>query len=253
MFPREAEAIEVASGSMRGASDNLSATGVVPDLNQRGGGQGFSRGGDSDSESVGDVGVRGAGGGSVAGSVREGPGATDEGGDAPEVTGGGVGEFSSPVLPTRRSSGLSQPGSSAISAGWEPSRRAGSFPDDGVDVDGSVEYGEGGGVGDGAASGFAYDGGRSADAGDTASQVEAGGGGARVHPGQSDPAATVRGARGGGSVRFVRHRPPDAGPPPALLMMKDPQLPFAVMATRILSDLHVAGRPTRVAPRWRRF
>ena len=40
MFPREAEVegIDVASGSMRGASDNLSATGVAPDLNQWGGG-----------------------------------------------------------------------------------------------------------------------------------------------------------------------------------------------------------------------
>ena len=91
MFPREeaVEGIEVASGSMRGASDNLSATGVVPDLNQWGGGQGFSRGGDSDSEPVGDVGVRDVGGGSVAGSVREGPGPTDEGGAPSEVTGGG--------------------------------------------------------------------------------------------------------------------------------------------------------------------
>ena len=40
MFPldQEVEAVEVASGSMRGASDNLSATGVAPDLNQWGGG-----------------------------------------------------------------------------------------------------------------------------------------------------------------------------------------------------------------------
>ena len=44
----------------------------------------------------------------------------------------------------------------------------------------------------------------------------------------------------------------DAGSPPAVLM-KDPQLPFAVMATRILSDLHAAGYSTRVVPRWRRF
>ena len=91
MFPldQEVEAVEVASGSMRGASDNLSATGVAPDLNQWGGGQGFSRGGDSDSEPVGDVGVRDAGGGSVAGFVREGPGPADEGGAPSEVTGGG--------------------------------------------------------------------------------------------------------------------------------------------------------------------
>ena len=93
MFPldQEVEAVEVASGSMRGASDNLSATGVAPDLNQWGGGQGFSRGGDSDSEPVGNVGVRDAGDGSVAGSVREGPGPADEGGAPLEVTGGGLG------------------------------------------------------------------------------------------------------------------------------------------------------------------
>ena len=44
MFPREpeVEGMEVASGSMRGASDNLSAAGVAPDLNQwGGGGKGF--------------------------------------------------------------------------------------------------------------------------------------------------------------------------------------------------------------------
>ena len=90
MFPRDedVEAIEVAGGSMRGAADNLSATGVVPDLNQWGGGQGFSRGGNSDSEPVGDVDFRDDGGGSVAGSVRKGTGPAHKG-DAAPVTGGG--------------------------------------------------------------------------------------------------------------------------------------------------------------------
>ena len=92
MFPAERadEAISFSNSSGRGTSDTAFASDTISDLNSvRGGGQGFSRDGDSDSESVGDVGVRGAGGGSVAGSVREGSGATDEGGDAPEVTGGG--------------------------------------------------------------------------------------------------------------------------------------------------------------------
>ena len=33
--------------------------------------------------------------------------------------------------------------------------------------------------------------------------------------------------------------------------MRDQQLPFAVMATTTLSDLHATGRPTRVLPKRR--
>lgn len=31
--------------------------------------------------------------------------------------------------------------------------------------------------------------------------------------------------------------------------MRDQQMPFAVMATAAMTDLHAAGRPTRVLPR----
>ena len=53
-------------------------------------------------------------------------------------------------------------------------------------------------------------------------------------------------------MRLVRHRPSEPGASPALLIMKDPQLPFAVLTSWILPDLHTAGRPTRVLPRGRR-
>ena len=99
-----------------------------------------------------------------------------------------------------------------ISAEWERSRRAGSFPGDGVDVDGPVEYGEGGSVGDGVASGSAYDGGRPADAGDPASQVA------------------------GGGREFI-------------LVNQTQQLPFAALAAGVLFDLCATGRQTRGSPR----
>ena len=212
MFPRDedVEAIEVAGGSMRGAADNLSATGVAPDLNQWGGGQGFSRGGDPDSEPVGDVDFRGGGGGSVAGSVRKGTGPAHKG-DAAPVTGGGVGEFSSPLPPTRRSSEPSPPGSSATSAQWGASRQVGYFPG-GDDVDGSVQHGPVRGVGGEPVGGFAHDGGGSADAG-------------------NPPPVTGGGGR------------------PSLLVNQTQQLPFTALAAGILCDLCVTGRQTRVLPR----
>ena len=176
MFPRgeKEEAISFSNGSGRGMSDTAFASDEILDLNSvRGGGQGFSRGGDPDSEPVGDVDFRGGGGESVAGSVLPGTGSAHKGDTASQVTGGGGRGFSSPVPPTRRSSESSLPGSSAISAQWGLSRLAGSSPG-GDDVDGPVEHGPVRGVGGELVGGFAYDGGGSADAGDS-SPVTGGG------------------------------------------------------------------------------
>ena len=213
MFPRdeEVEALEMASGSGRGTVDTAFASDTMPDLNSvRGGGQGFSRGGDPDSESVGDVDFRGGGDGTATGSVREGSGSAHEG-DAAPVTGGGVGEFSSRLRPTRRSSEPSPPGSSAISAQSGPSRSAGSFPGGGDD-DGPVQHGEVRGTGGEMVAGFAHDGGRSADEGDS-------------------PPVT------GGGVGS------------SILVNQTQQLPFAALATGVLCDLCATGRQTRALPR----
>ena len=95
MFPRDEgmEAMEMASGSGRGTADTAFASDTMPDLNSvRGGGQGFSRGGDPDSEPVGDVDFRDGGDGNATGSVREGSSSAYQG-DAPPVTGGGGGRI----------------------------------------------------------------------------------------------------------------------------------------------------------------
>ena len=186
--------------------------------------------------------------------VSPGPGGdqglpADAGDAALGITGGGGGEFSSPLPPTRRYSESSLPGSSAISAQSGPSNLVGYFPG-GDDVDGSVEHGPVRGAGGEPVGGFAHDGGGSADAGDPPPVT--GGGGRAVAPGQPDATVALYDTRRRSSVRLVRHRPSDPDTSPALLIMKDPQLPFAVLTTRILPDLHTVGRPTRVLPRGRR-
>ena len=40
-------------------------------------------------------------------------------------------------------------------------------------------------------------------------------------------------------------------PTEAILTMIDQQLPFAALSTKTMTDLHAAGRPTRVIPRRR--
>ena len=257
MFPREekVEAVEVASGSMRGASDNLSATGAAPDLNQWGGGQGFSRGGDSDSEPVGDVGVRDAGDGSVAGSVRKGPGPADEGGAPSEVTGGGVGEFSSRPPPAYRSSIPLRSGRSAISSRSDLPKPPESSP--GGDSDNqSGERGQIRDDGGNALAGPAHDVGDQHGAGDAASEVTGGGLGNSHH--LSLQQGGLRDSRNRGHQRSLRSGNP-AGVPgrsPAMgLMLTGPSnmARAGVLATGWLPDLHTmaAGQQTRVIPRRR--
>ena len=215
MFPREGadEAMAFTNGSMRGMSDTAYASDEILDLNSvRGGGQGFSRGGGSDYEPSECGQVRNDDDDLHVGSARDVGRQHGAGGTAPPVTGGGVGEFSSPVPPTRRSSGSSLPGSSATSAQWEPSRPVGSFPG-GDDVDGAVEHGPVRGAGGVPVAGFAYDVGGSADAGGTAPPVTGGGG------------------------------------RPSILVNQTQQLPFTTLAAGVLCDLCVTGRQTRILPR----
>ena len=171
----------------------------------------------------------------------------DAGDTAPQVTGGGGWrESSSPPPPTRRSSELSQPGSSATSAQSEPFKLRGPFPDGDPD-DRAVQHGDLRGADRRPVAGSAYDGGRSADADDSAPRVTGGGG--IGDPRQPDPAAPLHHPRNRDPLRPVRHRTTNPGHAPAILIMKDPQLPFAALVTETLFDLHTAGRPTRALPR----
>ena len=89
------------------------------------------------------------------------------------------------------------------------------------------------------ASGFAYDGGRSADAGDTALEVAGG-----IGLGQSAPAVAVRGARVG---------PPHSGSAlveAILIVAPSNRARPAVLATDTLPDLHVIDPATRALPRF---
>ena len=69
-------------------------------------------------------------------------------------------------------------------------------------------------------------------------------------PHQPHQTDTLRSPRRGPALRPLRHRPPDTSNAcPAILIMRDQQLPFGVVITKVLHVLHVTGRPTRCCPR----
>ena len=65
-------------------------------------------------------------------------------------------------------------------------------------------------------------------------------------PHQTDP---VRSHHNRPIIRPLRHRTADTSHARTALIMRDQQLPFGMVVTKVLHDLHVTGRPTRCCPR----
>ena len=172
--------------------------------------------------------------------------------DLSVITGGGVGEFSSPVHPTWQSSEFSQPGYTEISKQQGRPRLPGSSS--GGDSDQQRQQHDISGTGHGVSPGPGGDQGLPADAGDAAPGVTGGGGlgNSRHISLQQDD---IRSPRYRSHQRPLRSGDPAtlSGTPPEAMMLTGPSnmARFGVLAGSWLPDLHTmaAGQQTRVIPR----